>query len=124
MPSIDYLDRVDLLEIGMSIIPNFQVRDMGLLESAAARPQTTIFGKDAYETLEAKAAALLHALARNHPLIDGNKRLAWSATRVFCLINGYDIRYSVVEAELLVVGTAQGNFEVNEIVEFLHIYKV
>jgi len=137
VPSIDYLDRVDLLEIGMSIIPNFQVRDMGLLESAAARPQTTIFGKDAYETLEAKAAALLHALAfeakaaallhalaRNHPLIDGNKRLAWSATRVFCLINGYDIRYSVVEAELLVVGTAQGNFEVNEIVEFLHIYKV
>ncbi len=119
--AIDYLLLDDLLEIGRAIIPNFQVRDIGLLESAAARPQTTIFGKDAYKTFEEKAAALMHALARNHPLIDGNKRLAWSATRIFCLMNGHDIDYSVVETEILIVGIARGDYEVAEIVELLKI---
>jgi len=119
--AIDYLLLDDLLEIRRAIIPNFQVRDIGLLESAAARPQTTIFGKDAYKTFEEKAAALMHALARNHPLIDGNKRLAWSATRIFCLMNGHDIDYSVVETEILIVGIARGDYEVAEIVELLKI---
>lgn len=119
--AIDYLLLDDLLEIGRAIIPNFQVRDIGLLESAAARPQTTIFGKDAYKTFEEKAAALMHALARNHPLIDGNKRLAWSATRIFCLMNGHDIDYSVVETEILIVGIDRGDYEVAEIVELLKI---
>ncbi len=119
--AIDYLLLDDLLEIGRAIIPNFQVRDIGLLESAAARPQTTIFGKDAYKTFEEKSAALIHALARNHPLIDGNKRLAWSATRIFCLMNGHDIDYSVVETEILIVGIDRGDYEVAEIVELLKI---
>ena len=119
--AIDYLLLDDLLEIGRAIIPNFQVRDIGLLESAAARPQTTIFGKDAYKTFEEKAAALMHALARNHPLIDGNKRLAWSTTRIFCLMNGHDIDYSVVETEILIVGIDRGDYEVAEIVELLKI---
>jgi len=119
--AIDYLLLDDLLEIGRAIIPNFQVRDIGLLESAASRPQTTIFCKHAYKTFEEKAAALMHALARNHPLIDGNKRLAWAATRIFCLMNGHDIDYSVVETEILIVGIARGDYEVAEIVELLKI---
>jgi death-on-curing protein len=64
------------------------VRDRGLLESATARPGATGSGKDAYETVEEKAAALLHSLARNHALIDGNKRLALSATVAFLGVNG------------------------------------
>ncbi len=123
MTALDYLHLDDLLEIGKSVMPNFQVRDIGLLESAAARPQTTVFGKDAYKSFEEKAAALMHAIARNHPLIDGNKRLAWSATRTFCLMNGYDIKYSVTEAELLIVGIARGDYEVAEIVELLQIVR-
>ena len=123
MPPIDYLELVDLLEIANSIIPNCYVRDLGLLESAAARPKTTIMGVDAYKSFEEKAAALMHALARNHPLLDGNKRLAWSAVRVFCLLNGRDIKYSVVETELLIVGIARGDYEVQDITGLLRIVK-
>lgn len=64
------------------------VADYGLLASALARPQTTVMGQDAYPSLHGKAAALLHSLAKNHCLVDGNKRLAWLATLVFCYING------------------------------------
>ena len=67
------------------------VADYGLLESALGRPQATVLGQDAYSTLHRKAAALLHSLAKNHCLVDGNKRLAWLATVVFCYINGVDI---------------------------------
>ena len=81
---IDYLSVEDLLEIAAGIIDEVAVRDAGLLAAAAGRPQVTVFGDDAYPTLEDKAAALLHSLVRSHALVDGNERLAWTATRVFC----------------------------------------
>ena len=65
-----------------------EVRDHGLLESALARPQATAFGEDAYPTIHEKAAALLHSLARNHALVDGNKRLALAGTLAFLGMNG------------------------------------
>ncbi len=52
-----------------------EVRDLGLLQSAAARPQASAFGEDAYPSLLEKSAALVHSIARNHALVDGNKRL-------------------------------------------------
>ncbi|MGK5451046.1 type II toxin-antitoxin system death-on-curing family toxin [Streptomyces radiopugnans] len=64
------------------------VRDMGLLVSAIERPRTNVFGAELYPTLHDKAAALLHSVARNHALIDGNKRTAWLAMRVFLRLNG------------------------------------
>ncbi|MEU1296576.1 type II toxin-antitoxin system death-on-curing family toxin [Streptomyces sp. NPDC005840] len=64
------------------------VRDMGLLASAIERPRTNVFGTELYPTLHEKAAALLHSVARNHALIDGNKRTAWLAMRVFLRFNG------------------------------------
>ena len=112
MAGIDYLNLEDLIEIGSVIIPDFKIRDIGLLESAANRPQTTIYGKDAYPTFADKAAALMHSLARNHCLIDGNKRLAWSATRAFCLMNGLDLKLKIDTAESLVVATAKGELDV------------
>ena len=57
-----------------------QVRDLGLLDAAVHRPRAGMFGQDAYPDVFTKAAALLHSLAANHPLVDGNKRLAWLAT--------------------------------------------
>ena len=65
------------------------MRDHGLLEAALARPQASAFGADAYESLEAKAGALLHSLARHHALVDGNKRLALAGTIAFSGLNGY-----------------------------------
>lgn len=121
MRKIDYLDIHDVLQICERIIPNLAIRDEGLLQSAIDRPRTTVFGEDAYKTFPEKAAALMHSLARNHPLVDGNKRLAWSATRTFCLLNGYDIDLNVDQAESLVLGVAAGKIEVSEIVRLINL---
>lgn len=119
MPAIDYLTLDDLIEIGTALIPGFKIRDIGLLESAAFRPQTTVYGEDAYPEFIDKAAALMHSLARNHCLVDGNKRLAWAATRTFCLINNYDLKLTVDDAERIVVDTAKGKLDAEQLVEKL-----
>jgi death on curing protein len=86
---IEYLDLDDLLEIARHAIGNgVAVRDYGLLESALARPRASVFGQDAYADVHLKSAALMHSLARNHALVDGNKRLAWTACRTFLALNG------------------------------------
>jgi len=121
--AIDFLDIHDLLEIAEALIPKLKVRDLGLLEAAVARPQTTVFGNDAYESFEFKVASLMHSIARNHPLIDGNKRLAWAATRTFCLLNGYDIYNDVDSAEQIVLAVATGKLDVPEIATALKIRK-
>lgn len=124
MNKIDYLDIHDVLQICERIIPNLAIRDQGLLQSAIDRPRTTVFGEDAYKTFPEKAAALMHSLARNHPLVDGNKRLAWSATRTFCLLNGYDINLNIDEAESLVLGVAAGKIDVVEIMNLINVKRV
>jgi death-on-curing protein len=86
---IEYLDLEDLVQVARRAVGgDVAVRDYGLLESALARPRASVFGQDAYPDLHLKAAALLHSLARNHALVDGNKRLAWTACRTFLAING------------------------------------
>jgi death-on-curing protein len=112
---LDYLTTEDLLEIAAGVIGDAAVRDEGLLASAAGRPRASAFGDEAYPTFAGKAAALMHSLARNHALIDGNKRLAWAATRVFCLLNGRDLAFDVDEAEALVQAIARGELEASEI---------
>lgn len=114
---IDYLSLDDALEVAAGVLNDVRIRDLGLLASAMARPRTSVFGADAYPSLPEKAAALLHSLARNHPLIDGNKRLAWAATRVFCLLNQRDLDYTVDDAETLVLAVAAGHLEVPELAE-------
>jgi len=112
---IDYLTVDDLLEIAAGVVGHVEVRDVGLLASASARPAATVFGAEAYPSFPEKVAALLHALARNHPLLDGNKRLAWSAARVFCLMNGRDLRFGVDEAEVLMLAVATGDLDVPDL---------
>ena len=113
--AIDYLTVEDLFEIGVGILDEVVVRDHGLLASAAARPQSSAFGEDAYPTFATKAAALMHSLARNHALVDGNKRLAWAATRAFCLLNDHDLNFSVDDAEQLILAVARGELDVPNI---------
>jgi len=116
---IDFLDLQDLIEIGNSLISDFRIRDEGLLESAARRPQTTIYGEDAYPTFEEKVASLIHSLARNHALIDGNKRIAWSAGRIFCLMNGRDLHMPIDDAEKMILDIAKGVIDVADIAVLL-----
>jgi death-on-curing protein len=86
----------------------FDVRDLGLLDAAVNRPRASVFGQDAYPTLTLKAAALLHSVARNHPLVDGNKRLAWLATWVFLAKNGVELDPDDDAAYDLVIAVAAG----------------
>jgi len=85
-----------------------QVRDLGLLDAAVHRPQAGLFGQEAYPDLLTKAAALLHSLAANHPLVDGNKRLAWLATYVFCAKNDLVLDPDDDDAYDLVMAVAAG----------------
>ncbi|MFE5515519.1 type II toxin-antitoxin system death-on-curing family toxin [Streptomyces sp. NPDC056529] len=94
-----------------------EVRDYGLLDSALARPQSSVFGQDAYPDVWQKAAALMESLARNHGLVDGNKRIAWYATWVFLHMNGHplDSAFDVDEAETFVLDVCQGALDVPKI---------
>jgi death-on-curing protein len=114
---LDYLSVDDLLEIAEAILPTVEVRDVGLLTAAADRPRASGFGAEAYPSFAEKVAAVLHSVARNHALVDGNKRLAWSAARVFCLLNGRDLELGVDEAEAMVVGAAAGSLDVAALAE-------
>ncbi|HTX84997.1 MAG TPA: Fic family protein [Streptosporangiaceae bacterium] len=87
------------------------VRDIGLLESALARPQATAFGLAAYPDLDSKAAALLHSLARHHALVDGDKRLALAGVIGFYGVNGRRLTLTNDEAHDLVVAVADGTFD-------------
>ena len=106
-----HLDLEDLLHVARRTLGAFEVRDIGLLESAAARPQATAFGEDAYPSIHDKAAALLHSVARNHPLVDGNKRLSLAATIAFYGVNGVQLTLSNDEAYELVMAIASGQLD-------------
>jgi len=107
-----FLDLEALLRIATRTLETDPVvRDYGLLESALARPQASAFGEDAYATIHQKAAALLHSLARNHALVDGNKRLALASTIAFLGINGLRLTLTNDEAYDLVISVATGDLE-------------
>lgn len=117
---IKYLTLVELMNLA-DRLGTPEVRDYGLLESALARPQASVFGQDAYPHLWQKAAALMESIARNHAMIDGNKRLAWYATWVFLQMNGHplDRNFDVDEAERFVLAVAQGQLDLPKITEQL-----
>lgn len=121
MNHVIYLEVEDLLvaasrATGMEV----EVRDYGLLESAAHRPSATVFGADAYPSIHDKAAALLHSLARNHALVDGNKRLAWTSCALFYAMNDLTV-LGAPQGEVfdLVIGVASGLVDVPKIAEVL-----
>jgi death-on-curing protein len=93
---VEYLDIEDLVELARQLLGDPPpIRDLGLLSSAAARPQATAFGQDAYTDVVTKAAALLQSIVNNHALVDGNKRLGWLATAVFLEVNGIEVAHSL-----------------------------
>jgi death-on-curing protein len=117
---VRYLD----LETALQIIDRQgwgPVRDVGLLDSALARPASSAFGKDAYPTPTRKAAALLHSLVGNHALVDGNKRIGLLFTYVFLRLNGYELLLDQDEAVDLIVDVASGLDDLDEIEARLHV---
>ena len=115
-----YLDVEALVQLAdLAVGGQAQVRDLGLLSSAAARPQSGFGDFEAYPTLVEKAAALLHSLVGNHALVDGNKRLGWTAAVVLSDVNGTWIEAPDDDAYDLVIAVAEGRLDVPEIARAL-----
>jgi len=110
----EYLTLEDALGI-IEVLAVGRVRDLGLLDSALARPRASAFGLDAYETLALKASSLLQSLVNNHPLVDGNKRLAWLCTVVFLRLNNHKTELNDDDALELVWDIASATLELDEI---------
>ncbi len=100
-------------------------RDAGLLQSALARPRATVFGQDAYPTLYLKSAALMQSLARNHGLLDGNKRLAWTSTILFLALNDVDVAAPTVDdGERFVLAVTTGEIDIPDIADTLQAWSL
>jgi death-on-curing protein len=118
---VEFLDLDDVLGLASRLLGDpTPIRDVGLLGSAVARPQTTIGGNDAYPTIWSKAAALLQSIVENHALVDGNKRLGWLATAVFLEINDASVAAAPNDDVYdLVMAVAAGASKIEEIAERL-----
>ena len=102
------------------------IKDITVLESAIERPKQTIFGKDAYQTIFEKAAALMESLAKNHPFHNANKRTAFLSMVTFLSINGYEFEMDQHEAENFVVDVVLNQYTLKEVAEIIkkHTNKV
>ncbi len=114
-----YLDLDALLHVAERVLPAVLIKDTGLLESALARPQASAFGADAYPDLHTKAAALVHSLAKNHALVDGNKRLALAGLIAFFGVNGLRLTMTNDEAYDFIISLVVG--ELDEVVDIAAI---
>lgn len=120
---LEHLDTDDLVDLATTLLGDPPpIRDLGLLGAAAARPQATAFGEDAYPDIWTKAAALLHSIVKNHALVDGNKRLGWLATAVFLEINGISVTHLSNDAVYdLVIGVTVGQDDITAIAAELRV---
>lgn len=109
---IIYLSLEDALE--QVAVLGFHVKDAGLLEAALSRPKTSAFGQEVYEGLATKSAALMHSVIRNHPMIDGNKRTAWTLMVTFLYFNGFVHDMTADQGFDLTLGVAEGRYELQE----------
>ena len=110
-----YLSLGELIELHRRIIEQSGgaegFRDLGLAESALAQPQMSFGGDDLYPTLADKAAALCFSLVMNHPFVDGNKRIGHAAMETFLVLNGFELKADVDDAESVILRLAAGNLE-------------
>jgi death-on-curing protein len=95
------------------------IRDLGALESALAQPRATFDDVELYPTLVEKAAALGFSLIRNHPFVDGNKRIGHAALEVFLVLNGQQLDASVDDGERIILGVAAGTIGRDEFAAWL-----
>jgi death-on-curing protein len=117
-----FLDLDDALE--QIHFLGFHVRDVGLLQSSLARPNTTLYGADAYPSLDLKAAALMHSIVTSHPLIDGNKRTAWALMITFVLLNGFEVVAETDDAFDFVLGVATESQDLDSIASWIEAHRV
>ncbi len=121
--AIKYLSLEQILAIHEALIKRYGgshgIRDRGLLESAVFRPQTTVFGEEAYLTLFEKCAVMGYSIIQNHPFLDGNKRVGFAAMHLMLLINGYDLASTTEEEIGMTEDVALGKMHEAEIAKWL-----
>ncbi|REK74176.1 type II toxin-antitoxin system death-on-curing family toxin [Paenibacillus paeoniae] len=117
MTSIRYLSVQEVIAINVSMIQRYSpgehigVKEVGLLESAVHRPQSSVFGEDAYPTIFEKAAALFESLGQNHPFHNANKRTAFTALVIFLRYNGLHFKMDTKKAEDFTVDMVNHRFD-------------
>ena len=94
---------------------------LDLLDSALVAPEASFGGQEFYQGFEAKAAVLCVRIAKNHPLLDGNKRLAWICLRMFCELNSYRLTSTDDDAVAFMLEVAAGTIGVDEVTQWLHV---
>ena len=112
-----YLDIEDALQ--QIAVVGFFVKDAGLLDSALARPKASVFGEDAYPTLELKAAAMMHSIIKNHPMVDGNKRTSWILLNSFFYINDYLLEMTANQGFDFTLGVATDKLSLQDAAEII-----
>lgn len=95
------------------------VRDRGILAGALARSQSSAFGRDVYPELPGKLAALIKSINRNHPLVDGNKRLSWVCARLFACANGWELRVGPVAGDKAIRSVASGDMSLADLTQWI-----
>jgi len=101
----------------------FVVRDIGLVQSALARPETSLFGAPAYPTIDLKGAALMESLAKNHPLFDGNKRSAWLGLNYFLELNNWEIVATEDEAFKYILDVATSVIDLSQSAAWIEAHR-
>lgn len=94
---------------------------LDLLDSALVAPEASFGGQEFYQGFEAKAAVLCVRIAKNHPLLDGNKRLAWMCLRMFCELNSYRLTSTDDDAVAFMLEVAAGTIGMDEVTQWLHV---
>lgn len=95
------------------------IRDEGMLESAISNPFQSFGGEELYPSIHAKAAQLCYGLVKNHPMIDGNKRIGTHAMLVFLALNGYELQYTQSELSNTILSVAAGKLEANDLLKWI-----
>ena len=103
---------------------SYGIQDMGLIESAVARPQATFGGKYLYVSIYDKVASLLQSLLKNHPFVDGNKRTALTSAGLFLWKNGYRLVNNHKEEVEFAVKVDNGNLTVEQISKWLREHSI
>ena len=100
------------------------LRDEGMLDSALNAPFQSFGGVDIYPSLQQKAARLCFGLVKNHPFIDGNKRIGAHAMLVFLALNGIELQYSQTELSDIILQLAAGEIELPALLEWIQTHQI
>lgn len=125
MKPVRYLTAQEVIAVNVSMIQRYSpgeqigVKNPGLLESAIFRPQSSVFGSDAYPTISEKAAALFESLGQNHPFQNANKRTAFTSLVIFLRYNQLHFKMDMKLAENLTVDMVNHRYLLHELASII-----